>query len=176
MALGNGTFPHRFGYSANLKPCASKCRACSRCLANLEADILPLNCALCACWDTLSPHVRFLAPLYYLPELVSGPNKDLVTIKLSFASVIQSQKNAVSKFVDNIWNADTVVTYLGYKHGTSKAVLYATRQADLPGQNCPIDEDQPWKPLVNIPVMELEDFLTPQHTCCSLELSSLYTV
>jgi hypothetical protein len=115
VTLGNGIVSQRFGYSANLKLCATEFRACSRCLTNLDAGISPLHCALCSCWDTLIPHVCFLAPSHFPPELVSGPNKDLPAVKLSFAIVMQPQKKVVSKFMDNIWNADTVVAYLGYQ-------------------------------------------------------------
>jgi hypothetical protein len=103
-----------------------------------------------------------------LQNLFQGPKQILAAIKPSFASVMQSQKLAVSKFVDNLWNADTVVAYRGYQGSNTEqaksVIQYAARQAELPGQICPIDEDQPWKPLPNIPVMELEDFVdAPAH-------------
>jgi hypothetical protein len=167
MFLGNGIMSPRFGYSTNMKDYYLKFHACAFCISSLESGISPVPCECCACWNTLSPHVRFRAPKHYPPELCP-PGNMLPGIKFSFQSIMNSQVLAVKKFIDGLWGEDTVKSYLSYEGSNSEQALcvvhFSKRKKECKEQRCLFEEEEPWKPLSTIPVMELDDFVdAPVH-------------
>jgi hypothetical protein len=66
---------------------------------------------------------------------------------------------AVKKFIDGFWVEDTVKSYVGYEGSNLEQALsvvhFAKRKKECKEQSCLFEEEEPWKPLSTIPVMEL---------------------
>jgi hypothetical protein len=170
MTLGNGVYAQRLGYSSNLRACRRIFSACSRCLLSLESGHVTQDCGLCACWNTLSPHVRFPSPTNFPVNRLFGTNNDLPGIKLSLKSMVTSQKEAVKDYVSGEYTVKNVKAYLPYAglYGDQvTAVLeYANivKECALTDSPLPRNVVVPWKALTQISTLQIEDFVdAPAH-------------
>jgi hypothetical protein len=89
-------------------------------------------------------------------------------ITLSFQSIMNSQVLSVKTFIDGFGGEDTVKSYFGYEGSNFEQALsvvhFAKRNKECKEQRCLFEEEEPWKPLSKISVIELDDFVdAPAH-------------